>query len=170
MAKNPLAHAISQRDFHSAQAAKWDQYIALHQELYGDGAAGRPEPAPPPPPPGARAPRAAQVRGTIAETREAAHLILDEEKGYVASQTLIDRLEQLGVEVGGADPRSTLSARLSGDDEIESRRGLGYRLKKYADKDEAAGRSLLDAPAASLSTQHSAVEAGREVTHDNMTT
>lgn len=96
------------------------------------------------------------------------HLILDEAKGYVGSQDLIDRLALLDIEVGGSEPRSTLSARLSGDEEIVSRRGLGYSLKIYADKDEAAGGSLLNEPAASVSTPNSADEDGREVAHDNM--
>lgn len=162
MAKNPLTHAIAQWEHHKTQAAKWEQYIALHKELYGEGDG---------PASSAQAERPARTSvprtGAIAETREVAHLILEEAKGYVQSADLIAKLAEMGVEVGGANASSTLSARLSGDPDIESRRGYGYRLVKYAELEEAAGKSSPDAPAASL-LPYSADKDGQEVVHDNM--
>lgn len=163
MAKNPLAHALAQIDYHRTQAAKWEQYVALHTELYGAAAETVPAAAP------SRASSTASPSrgGAIADTREGARLILEEAGGYVQSADLIAKLKEMGVEVGGMQPSSTLSARLSGDDEIESRRGYGYRLKKFANLDGAAGSRGSEAPAAPL-FPNSADEDGREVAHDNM--
>ena len=164
MAKNHITHALAQVEFHKAQAAKWEQYIALHMELYGEGAQSA---APSASSRSSPAPNAAPTKGAIAETRAGARLILEEAGGYVQSAELIDKLKEMGVEVGGAQPSSTLSARLSGDDEIESRRGYGYRLKKFAELDGAAGSRASEPPAAPLFPD-SADEDGREVAHDNM--
>lgn len=163
MAKNPIAHALAQIEYHKAKLAKWEQYINLHQELYGDedSAASPPVAAQP------RPLRPNAKTGAIVETREGARLILEEARGYVQTNELITKLKDMGVEVGGAQPSSTLSARLSGDAEIESRRGYGYRLKKFADLEGAAGRSHASEPTAPL-FPNSADEDGREVAHDNM--
>lgn len=165
MAKNPIAHALAQVEFHKAQAAKWEQYVALHMELYGDAAAPQAPLAPAQPRPARTPPKT----GAIAETRTGARLILEEAGGgYVQGSEMISRLAAMGIEVGGAAPTSTLSARLSGDPEIESRRGQGYRLKQQAESEGAAGSSSGDEPAAPLFTPNSAESDGREVGHDNM--
>jgi len=163
MAKNPITHALAQIDFHKAKLAKWEQYVALHRELYGDGGAITPQPTSSP----SRNPASGPKSGAIAETREGARLILEEAGGYVQSADLIARLADMGIEVGVAEPSSTLSARLSGDPEIASRRGHGYRLKKFAELEGAAGSPASDTPAAPL-FPNSADEDGREVAHDNM--
>lgn len=166
MAKNHITHALAQIEFHKAQAAKWEQYVTLHMELYGEEAQRGTPPVPSRP---SSAPSAPPTKGAIAETRAGARLILEEAGGYVQSAELIDKLKEMGVEVGGAQPSSTLSARLSGDDEIESRRGYGYRLKKFAELDGTAGSRASEAPAVPL-FPNSGDEDGREVAHDNMTT
>lgn len=172
MAKNPLAHALAQIDFHKAKVAKWEQYVSLHRELYGDGDNQQLEAAPAPLRPATRAPVRQEQQvpksGAIAETRAGARLILEEVGDYVQTGDMIARLADMGIGVGGIQPSSTLSARLSGDSEIESRRGLGYRLKRNAEVDGAAGSSSGDEPAAPLFTPNSADEDGREVAHDNM--
>ena len=155
MKKDHISHALAQIDFHRAQAAKWAQYVALHNELYG-------EPAKSSQIQEATEPQriSGSKTGTILETRELARLILDDAHGYVQGNDLIAKLAEMGVEVGGANPASTLSARLSGDPEIESRRGHGYRLKRHTESEEAAGSSSGDEPAASLLIPDSADEGG----------
>ena len=163
MAKNPLAHALAQLNSHKAKVAKWEQYISLHRELYGEEDA-----SPAPPTEAQRLARAPARTGAIAETRAGARLILEAVGDYVQTAELIARLADMGIEVGGAEPSSTLSARLSGDPEIESRRGHGYRIKCHSESEGAAGSSSRGEPAAPLFSQHSADEDGQEVEHHNM--
>ena len=159
MAKNPLAYARQQLAFHEAKAAKWKQYIVLHGDLFDH--------LPVVHLPVRERSTETPIKGAIADTQAAARLILEDAKGYVASQDLVTMLGAAGVPVGGDRPTSTLSARLSSATDIVSKRGQGYALAKYVEYEKAAGSLASDAPAAFVPNPDSAVEGGGEVAHDN---
>lgn len=88
--------------------------------------------------------------GRISETEHVATEIIRERGRPVSTRELLVELEKRGIEVGGKDPFSTLSARLSRAPTLVGTRGIGWSLKSEArQKDEAAGTPNPDAPAAS---------------------
>jgi hypothetical protein len=168
-----LAHAREQFDIHKEQvrllseqvrahttkAQKWEQYLTLHTELFGETDSERATISAP----AVRrpvAPRTGAQTGAIAETRAISNMILEEAADYVPTGELLDKLVEYGIEIGGINPASTLSARLSGDEEIASKRGRGYILKKFLQFADAVEPLLDETPAASTSTHDSADKDG----------
>ncbi len=147
MSEDPIIRrATDRRDAALREAAKWDAFIKQYVELQGE-----------PVPPNSvrtdqRGPPRIFISGRLSETEHVAAEIIKERGRAIPTRDLLVELENRGVEVGGKDPASTLSARLSRSSVLVGRRGIGWSLKPEApQKDEAAG-SPGSEPAASTHT------------------
>ena len=75
----------------------------------------------------------------------------------------------MGIEVGGKDPSSTLSARLSRAPSLEFQRGLGWALKSAAAQEDEAADPDLEKKVSAASDNPNDAERRGEVEHHNMT-
>lgn len=158
-----LADAISRRDAALAEARRWDEFARMYCELRGihyDMQSDKPDrPAAPP-----RRERSAvgAPSNSLVATEEAAIAVLKEAGRPMPTGELRPALEARGIEIGGRDANSTLSARLSRSARLYNQRPHGWWIKEKADDD--APRK--DASPASQ-PQSTPVEPGEEVAHDN---
>ena len=65
----------------------------------------------------------------MAEFVEAVGSILEEAEAPLNRSVLLERLQEAGVDVGGSDPKNTLSARMSRMDDFINLAGYGYWAK-----------------------------------------
>ena len=92
-------------------------------------------------------------------TYEAVRSVLLEHGKPTRLSDLLAGVIERGIEVGGKDPASTLSARLSNSKEFKSRRGVGWWFtdkplpRVGAENDEAEGAPGRDQPSASNANQ-----------------
>ena len=148
-----------------AQAERWQVVLSGMDEIEGPSSSA-PHPT--------RTPFTVRLRvpttenpGRLAETQTAAISILRAARRPMSTRELLSHLEQRGVSVGGSDPSSTLSARLSRAPLLDNVRGVGWRVKESSEEGRTGGRSFGHEPPALDPTSHSANEDGREVAHDN---
>jgi hypothetical protein len=165
MSDDILTNAIARRDAALAEARRWADFIRMYGEITGTRPGAPADFAP--------SARAASAPGALSETEKATAAILSELGRPVPTRELLELLAARGVKVGGQDPASTLSARLSRAPSLENIRQRGWWIKGRADDNNLRGdtSSALfinpgEAPAASPSAP---VEPGEEVAHDNMT-
>ena len=165
-AKNIIADASARRDTALAEAKRWSEFIAMTEELYGLTNNGR----------SATKPQENSGLGvkrdfsgaTLLMTQEAAVRLITEAGHPLSTRELLLGLELRDVPVGGKDPASTLSARLSRSPALINVRPHGWTLKKSSKEDDASGSPDSDNPEAPDPTPNSAQEGGWEVAHDNM--
>jgi hypothetical protein len=142
---DPRSNAISRRDQALAEANRWEKFLAMLDELEGAVAPSQPQsPARPitPNPP-------AQT-GILDATERAAIQIITKAGRPVPTRDLLVGLDELGIRIGGKEPLSTLSARLSRATGLENVRPYGWQLRSQAASiDEAAGSLFTEEPAAS---------------------
>lgn len=87
----------------------------------------------------------------MTETWDAVRAILLEHRAPLKLSELLEKVLARGVEVGGKDPASTLSARLSNSDEFVSHRGIGWW---FQDQPIPEPPVLIEESAGNLSTDH----------------
>lgn len=171
-----LRNAISRRDAALAEAKRWDDFASMYCELQGiPHQMQRPEPVQVNPLPTHAAPIPAQrsdhgapraskatAANSLAATEEVAIAVLTQNRGPMPTSKLRPEIEARGIEIGGKDPNSTLSARLSRSTRLYNSRPDGWWLR------EKAGDDAPEKDASPASVQPSApVEPGEEVAHDN---
>lgn len=146
------AYARERRDWHLAQAAKYDTYLQISQDLEAELSGKAPAEERPALEREAAPPRKRQAtrprEGIGADTINAAELIV-RDKGPMSTRDLLPLVRDMGIEVGGNDPVATLSARISNKGDLVTYNG------KWHFKDEL--------PAAAFSG------AGRNEAADNLT-
>jgi hypothetical protein len=130
MADPILQNALARRDAALAEARRWDDFIHMYGELksgqaqHAEGKSVLPtrllSPAPAP-------------TGTISDTEREAANVIRELQRPVSTRDLLTMLMQRGIEVGGKDPLSTLSARLSRAPTLANKRGEGWIMRDWAD-------------------------------------
>ena len=159
-----IANAIARRDAALSEARRWDDFIRMYSELAG--AQSKKQTA------GPSASTASANPGALSDTEKATREIIERLGRPVATRELLGLLAEIGIDVGGKDPASTLSARLSRAPSLENIRQRGWWIKGRADDaNPSTGTSSAlfsnpgDAPAASPSAP---VEPGEEVAHDNI--
>ena len=87
----------------------------------------------------------------MTETSDAVRAILSEHRAPLKLSELLEKVLARGIEVGGKDPASTLSARLSNSDEFVSHRGIGWWFQNQPIPEAPA---LIEESAGNLSTDH----------------
>jgi hypothetical protein len=127
-----LSEAIAKRDAAAAEVQRWSDFIAMYRELTGQQAQDDVSHVAPRPALPKREPVAATT-GALAETEGAAIEVIKAAGRAIPTREMLEALRARGVEVGGKDPASTLSARLSRASALENVRPYGWRLKKLAD-------------------------------------
>lgn len=165
-AKNIIADASARRDAALAEAKRWSEFIAMTEELYGFVAKGGP--ATKPQEKSDLAVKRDFSGATLLMTQEAAVRLITEAGHPLSTRELLLSLEARDVPVGGKDPASTLSARLSRSPQLINVRPHGWTLKQSSKEDDASGPLVSDNPEAPDPIPDSADEDGREVAHDNM--
>ena len=156
--------AIARRDAALAEAKRWDDFLRMLDEatrglsVMGGGTISVkfPETAM-----GSASWQRSEIRdvGRMTETEMAARAIIQENGGNpVSTQAMLVELEKRGVGVGGKDPISTLSARLSRAPSLENVRPHGWRLREPSLTNEAAVPVYNSGTAASGSTSTAKVE------------
>lgn len=143
MTNDPLReNAIRRRDAALSEARRWDDFIRMLDELRGVCGPGisphsvdlfvrGSDGAPPQTGGGSR----------ITNTEQAVIKIIEREGRPVPTRELLPALAALGVDVGGKEPSSTLSARLSRSNLVENVRPYGWRLKEPRQTDGATDTS-----------------------------
>ena len=123
-----IARATAKRDAALAEAKRWDEWICMYVEVAEakhvpqhviNGVAG--------------ATRRAPVSGALAETEAAVVAILTATGHPMPTRDLQPALAERGIEIGGKDPISTLSARLSRAPQLVNIRQRGWWIKERAD-------------------------------------
>ncbi len=107
--------------------------------------------------------------GRLADTERGAGEIIRKHGRPVPTQSLLQELTGMGIEVGGKDPSSTLSARLSRAPSLEFQRGLGWALKSAAAQEDEAADPDLEKKVSAASDNPNDAERRGEVEHHNMT-
>ncbi len=139
-----LKNAQLKRDAALAEARRWDDFIRMYSELQGSvrnigeqrrmpgmtalansGNANEPP----------KVPKTGSSGGTMQETEARALEIISGLGRPVPTRELLDELRKRGLEIGGKDPASTLSARLSRAPKLENVRPHGWRERIKADGD-----------------------------------
>lgn len=180
MSDSVLQNAISRRDAALVEAKRWDEFARMYCELQGiPYQMKQPDPAPTSPLPtqtesrfaeplGQSTPRASRANASnlLAVTEEVAIAVLTQNGGPMPTSRLRPELEARGIAIGGKDPNSTLSARLSRSTRLYNNRADGWWLKEKAG-DDAPEK---DASPASVQPSSTPVEPGEEVAHDNIAT
>lgn len=120
------AKALADRDAASADFDRWDGFIRMYSEILGGGTQL------------AVAARSSGVgrsstRGKLSVTEDAVISVLEEAGSPLHTRELLDKLLARGVEVGGKDPASTLSARLSRSSKLLNNRLKGWWIRELAD-------------------------------------
>lgn len=127
-----LTEAIAKRDAALADAERWSQFVAMYSEISGVQTTARAS-APATKPSGTIRERPQSTRGgALAATEKVAIDALRAAGKPLQTRDLLVALEAAGVEVGGKDPASTLSARLSRADGLENVRPYGWRIREHA--------------------------------------
>lgn len=142
-----LQRAQERRDAALREAREWEAFIERYHDLRMDEAPSTPVIRTDP----TAAPRyIPALSGRISETERVAAEIIKERGRPVPTREILIELERRGVEVGGKEPFSTLSTRLSRASTIIGTRGIGWSLKEEVRQtNEAAGPSQGEEPAAS---------------------
>lgn len=165
-------NAVCKRDAALAEAHRWEDFIRMLDELEGHVQSVVP--------PSATRPAAVRLdqngqprmvvgTGKLNETERVALEAIREAGKPLSTRELLDALAARGIDVGGKDPASTLSARLSRAANLENVRPYGWRPKEPRQTGKAAETRSQEESAASVSeTTNDAVMRG-EVAHDNMT-
>lgn len=178
MSDSVLQNAILRRDAALVEAKRWDEFARMYCELQGvpyqmqrrDPVLAGPLSTPIEPklaePLDQSKPRAsrATTSNSLAATEEAAIVVLTQNGGPMPTNQLRPALEARGIAIGGKDPNSTLSARLSRSTRLYNNRADGWWLKEKAG-DDAPEK---DASPASVQPSSTPVEPGEEVAHDNI--
>jgi hypothetical protein len=133
-----LANAIARRDAALAEARRWEEFIKTYRLLQG---------APPYRSSDATGAhfatgRAAQTRpaaGAISATEALAREIISEKGRAVSTREMLEELTARGHIIGGKDPASTLSARLSRAPSLENQRPVGWRIRHMDSQIGGAG-------------------------------
>lgn len=165
-----IANAIARRDAALSEARRWTDFIRMYGELTGADnnmqgltlATGRQI--------------AVTATGALSETEKATGVIIRELGRPVPTRELLELLTARGVEVGGKDPASTLSARLSRAPSLENIRQRGWWIKGRTEGESLGentpqvrsgrqGHWFLDA----INSNSGPVKPGQEVAHDNIT-
>lgn len=123
-----LANAIARRDAALAEVRRWEDFIKTYRLLQG-----------PPPYRSSDATGAhyatglaALIRpaaGAISATEALAREIIAEKRRAVSTREMLEELAARGHIIGGKDPASTLSARLSRAPSLENERPFGWRIR-----------------------------------------
>lgn len=123
---DPILHdAMTKRDAALAEAARWSDFVSMYMEIKGIA-----DPVPEKRETGTIKERVQPPRGAaLAETERAAFDAIRASGRPMHTQELLKALQEAGVEVGGKDPASTLSARLSRAPSLENVRPHGWRIK-----------------------------------------
>lgn len=123
---DPILHdAMMKRDAALAEAARWSDFVAMYMEIKGISNS-----TPVHRETGTIKERVQPPRGAaLAETERAAFDAIRASGRPMHTQELLTALKLAGVEVGGKDPASTLSARLSRAPSLENIRPHGWRIK-----------------------------------------
>jgi len=158
-----LSDALRRRDAAQAEMRRWDEFVRTYQELAGN-VRRTPSSSAQSTASVAQEASSSGAKGALAETEAAAILAIEDAGHPLHTRELLFALADMGIEVGGKDPASTLSARLSRAERLENIRPHGWRLKGQG----AEGGMFANIPSAPESTPDSADEDGREVAHDNM--
>lgn len=160
MADSILSNAIARRDAALEEARRWDDFIRMYGELV------LPQPTAHSVPERCRnviAESEHGLSGTMQETEDAAIAILTEAGTPMPTRKMLVALAARGIVIGGKQPVSTLSARLSRAPRLVNIRPDGWWIKEMAGDANPAKET---SPA--LYQPHSApVEPGEEVAHDN---
>ena len=134
-----LKDALARRDAARVEADRWDDFVRMYCDLRGipyqdedrgdtvAPAAQRPS-QPPTPSPGS----------ALFATEQAAIEILKEVGHPLPTGKLRPLLEERGISIGGKEPNSTLSARLSRAPRLYNDRPRGWWIKGTADDDNPA--------------------------------
>lgn len=163
MADSILAEAIAKRDAAAAEMQRWEAFIAMYREIAGGppqnrvvAITGR----------GAVSARGHSVvaSGALAETEAVAAEIIRAAGRPIPTREMLEALRNRGIDVGGKDPASTLSARLSRSRTLENVRPHGWRVKELADDENPAK----DTSSANDQPQDAPVESGEEVAHEKI--
>lgn len=165
-----LANAIARRDAAQAEAQRWDDFIRMFSELQV-GSHDTLRPSPPSTP--SAAGRSARDAGAMSRTEEVASEIIAQLGRPVPTRELLNALLERGVDVGGKDPASTLSARLSRAPTLHNIRQRGWWIRErtddaYPHKDTSPARQPHQGDLMPPQPPRSPVEPGREVVHDNI--
>jgi hypothetical protein len=149
-----LEQAIARRDAAVAESRRWDAFISMYKEINGNRSISseRGMPGMPGLPrhklEGA-GPSGQRGGNTLAVTEKAAVELLREAGQPIPTVELRLLLQDRGIEIGGKDPNSTLSARLSRAPLLYNHRGRGWWIKELAD-----GASVMpDTPSAVVEHQ-----------------
>jgi len=155
-------NAIAKRDAALAEAKRWDEFLHMLDEaargltamgggtvmVHFPSSVERRNPTP-------------RGAGRMTETESAASEIIRANDGKpVQTADMLKELEKRGIVVGGKDPSSTLSARLSRAESLENVRPYGWRLKEPRQTNEAAAPGQNGGAAASGSTAPPVGEVG----------
>lgn len=165
-AKDIIADASARRDAALAEAKRWSDFIAMTEELYGAPSLviARAQTVGDTHQPGKRDFSGA----TLLITQEAATAAIREAGRPLPTRELLTALERRGVPVGGKDPASTLSARLSRAPGLINVRPHGWDVKESSEEDVTSEPPERENSEATNQTPDSADEDGREVEHNNM--
>jgi hypothetical protein len=149
-----IAQAIARRDAALAESRRWEEFIAMYRDLHGNDRV-RPDRRMP----GMRQSDEVQesnagtggrrLGNALAVTEEAVVNILRDAGNPISTADLRPLLQERGIEVGGKDPNSTLSARLSRAPLLYNHRGRGWWVKELADGEDV----LADTPSATVEHQ-----------------
>jgi len=122
-----IREAVRKRDAALHEAARWSSFIDMYQELAETSAALLTEQTVS----GTRVEQSQGGRGSaLADTERAAVAAIQNAGKALKTPELLAALQEAGIEVGGKDPLSTLSARLSRAESLENIRPHGWRLRR----------------------------------------
>ena len=148
-----LLDAIAKRDAAQSEAARWSNFIDMYCEIKGLSVPSQTKAA------GTIKERPQQSRGgALAETEKVAVEAIRKAGRPMHTQELLTALLDAGIEVGGKDPASTLSARLSRAPSLENARPHGWRIKS-SPLPEAATTPFAQGSSYSFSTASNASKA-----------
>lgn len=138
-----LKNAVARRDAALAEAQRWDDFVRMYSELRGASPDQLIENIDPGTDQPRQFPKNLRVvtrksfpdmpGGALQVTEDLALKIIQEFGRPVPTRELLVELEKRGLTVGGQDPASTLSARLSRAPRLENVRPEGWRERRKAD-------------------------------------
>ena len=160
MSDSVLEAAKAKRDAALAEARRWSDFIKMYSEVTGPAQDGQVTPR-------GESPRPTQAAGgALAETEARVIAIVSRYQRPMPTRELLEALAAEDFLVGGQDPLSTLSARLSRAPKLTNIRGRGWWFS------ETAGDNQVLQPVSPAEVQpfSAPVKPGEEVAHDTMNT